>query len=91
MLLDPGLSVHAFWEIQLHRCLKYKSLRGHIKMLHYLYHSGNQSQPFFKLGSGFSGFPLSSNLVVNLGTQYLIGVEEGYVGSETTYFLKAKR
>ena len=27
----------------------------------------------------------------NPGTQYLIGVEEGDVGSEATYFLKAKR
>jgi hypothetical protein len=27
----------------------------------------------------------------NPGTQYLIGLEEGDVGYETTYFLKAKR
>jgi hypothetical protein len=44
---DPGLSAPAFWGIQLHGCLKYKSLRGHTKILKYLYHSGDESQPIF--------------------------------------------
>jgi hypothetical protein len=47
MLLDPGLSVPAFRAVQPHRFLKYKSLRGHIKILQYSYHSGDQSQTFF--------------------------------------------
>jgi len=47
MLLDTELLVLAFREIPLHGCLKYKSLRGHRKILHYSYHSDDESQTIF--------------------------------------------
>jgi hypothetical protein len=62
MLLDPGLSAPAFWEIQLHGCLKYKGLRGYIRILQYFYHSGSESQTLLNMAQPSLDFLLSSDL-----------------------------
>ena len=58
MLLDPGFSVPAFREIQLHKCLKYKSLREHIKSYTTYTTVAMKVKSFFTSDSGFSGFPV---------------------------------
>jgi len=62
--LDLGFSAPAFREIQLHGCLKYKSLRGYIRILQYFYHSGDLSQTFFNWTQTPLDFLFSSDLAV---------------------------
>ena len=61
MLLDPGLSAPAFGEIPLHGCLKYKGLRGYIRILHYFYHGGGESQTFLDWTQAYLDLQLSSD------------------------------
>ncbi len=75
ILLDPRLSAPAFREIQLHGCLKYKSLRGYIRILQYFYHSGDQSQTFFNWTQTSLDFLFSSDLAVGVcGKSYTLNV-----------------